>query len=102
MTIRSSPATAPPKRFRGRSSPSYIGAVVRPSPHGVPGAALGLIAIFLPGLLILTGTLPFWETFRKRAGAQAARRGVNAAVVGVFGAALYNPVWTTSVRTPGD
>jgi chromate transporter len=48
------------------------------------------------------GTLPFWETFRNRAGAQAVMRGVNAAVVGLLGAALYNPVWTSSVKTPGD
>ena len=47
---------------------AYLGAVVSPSPHGVAGAALGLIAIFLPGVLILMGTLPFWETFRKRVG----------------------------------
>jgi chromate transporter len=63
---------------------------------------LGLIGIFLPGVLILMGTLPFWETFRKRVGAQAVMRGVNAAVVGLLGAALYNPVWTSSVKTPGD
>jgi chromate transporter len=48
------------------------------------------------------GTLPFWETFRQRTVAQAAMRGVNAAVVGLLVAALYNPVWTSSVRTPGD
>jgi chromate transporter len=81
---------------------AYLGAAVSPSPHGLTGAALGLIGIFLPGVLILMGTLPFWETFRKRAGAQAVMRGVNAAVVGVLGAALYNPVWTSSIRTPGD
>ncbi len=81
---------------------AYLGAVVKPSPHGVAGAALGLIGIFLPGILILLGTLPFWETFRKRAGAQAVMRGINAAVVGLLGAALYNPVWTSSVKTPGD
>jgi chromate transporter len=81
---------------------AYLGAVVAPSPHGVAGAALGLIGIFLPGILILLGTLPFWDTFRKRADAQAAMRGVNAAVVGLLGAALYNPVWTSSVKTPGD
>jgi chromate transporter len=46
--------------------------------------------------------LPFWNAFRARVGAQAAMRGVNAAVVGVLGAALYDPVWTSSVRTPGD
>ena len=81
---------------------AYLGAVVSPSPHGLTGAALGLIAIFLPGVLSLMGTLPFWENFRKRAGAQAVMRGVNAAVVGLLGAALYNPVWTSSVKTPGD
>ncbi len=81
---------------------AYLGAVVNTAPHGVAGAALGLIGIFLPGILILLGALPFWETFRKRAGAQAMMRGVNAAVVGLLGAALYNPVWTSSVKTPGD
>jgi chromate transporter len=81
---------------------AYLGAVVAPSPHGVTGAALGLIGIFLPGVLILVGTLPFWDTFRSRAGAQAAMRGINAAVVGLLGAALYNPVWTSSIRTSAD
>jgi chromate transporter len=81
---------------------AYLGAVVRPSPHGVAGAALGLMAMFLPSLLIPMGTLRFWERFRKRAGAQATMRGVNAAVVGVLGAALYNPVWTSTVKAPGD
>ena len=81
---------------------AYLGAVVRAPPHGLAGALLGLIAIFLPGVLILVGTLPFWDTFRKRVGAQATMRGVNAAVVGLLGAALYNPVWTSSVKTPGD
>jgi len=81
---------------------AYLGAVVKTSPHGLTAAALGLIGIFLPGVLILMGTLPFWESFRKRAGAQAVMRGVNAAVVGLLGAALYNPVWTSSVKTSGD
>jgi chromate transporter len=81
---------------------AYLGAVVGPSPHGIAGAALGLFGIFLPGMLILLGTLPFWDDFRKRAAAQAMMRGVNAAVVGLLGAALYNPVWTSSVKTPGD
>ena len=81
---------------------AYLGFVVQPSPHGLPGAALGLFGIFLPGVLILVGALPFWDSFRKREGAQAVMRGVNAAVVGLLGAALYNPLWTTSVKTPGD
>ena len=70
--------------------------------HGVPGAALGLVGIFLPGMLILIGTLPFWNILRARSDAQAAMRGINAAVVGLLGAALYNPVWTSSIKTKGD
>jgi chromate transporter len=66
------------------------------------GATLGLIGIFLPGLLVLVGALSCWDELRKRAGAQAMMRGVNAAVVGLLGAALYSPVWTSSVKTPGD
>ncbi len=45
---------------------AYLGAVVAPRPNGLPGAALGLIGIFLPGILILLGTLPFWDGFRRR------------------------------------
>jgi chromate transporter len=81
---------------------AYLGAVVRPSSFGLAGAALGLLGIFLPGMLALIGTLPFWEAFRGRSNAQAAMRGINAAVVGLLGAALYNPVWTSSVRTVAD
>jgi chromate transporter len=81
---------------------AYLGAVARPSPRGVTGAALGLIGIFLPGMLLLIGALPFWETFRTRAGAQAAMRGINAAVVGILGGAFYDPVWTGSVKTTAD
>jgi chromate transporter len=81
---------------------AYLGAVVSPTPHGIAGAALGLFGIFLPGMLVLLGTLPFWDSFRQRGDAQAVMRGVNAAVVGLLGAALYNPLWTTSVKSPGD
>jgi chromate transporter len=81
---------------------AYLGAVVHPMPHGIAGAALGLFGIFLPGVLILLGALPFWDGFRKRLAAQAAMRGVNAAVVGLLGAALYNPLWTSSVKVPAD
>ena len=81
---------------------AYLGAVVNIEPHGVAGAALGLFAIFIPGILILLGTLPFWDAFRRREPAQSMMRGVNAAVVGILGAALYSPVWTSSVKAPGD
>ncbi|WGR98780.1 chromate efflux transporter [Bradyrhizobium sp. ISRA443] len=81
---------------------AYLGAVVRIEPHGVGGAIVGLLGIFLPGVLILLAALPFWETFRKRTDAQAMMRGVNAAVVGILGAALYHPVWTSTVLGPRD
>ena len=81
---------------------AYLGAAATSPPNGVPGAVLGLVGIFLPGLLLLVGALPFWDGFRTRVGAQATMRGVNAAVVGLLGAALYNPVWTSSVKAPAD
>ena len=73
---------------------AYLGAVMKSPPDGVAGAAISLIAIFLPGILVLMGTLPFRQTLRRRSGAQAIMRGVDASVVGLLGAALYNPVWT--------
>ncbi|MBR0916515.1 chromate efflux transporter [Bradyrhizobium japonicum] len=81
---------------------AYLGTVVSAEPHGLAGAALGLVGIFLPGILVLLGAMPFWDSFRKRTDAQAVMRGVNAAVVGVLGAALYDPVWTTTVHTGKD
>jgi len=81
---------------------AYLGAVANLPPHGVAGAVMGLIGIFLPGILVLLGTLPFWDGLRRKTGAQAMMRGVNAAVVGLLGAALYNPVWTSSVHAPAD
>ncbi|MCP3412960.1 chromate efflux transporter [Bradyrhizobium brasilense] len=77
---------------------AYLGAVI----GGLPGAIVGLVGVFLPGLLVLLAALPFWDSFRKRPAAQAMMRGVNAAVVGLLGAALYNPVWTSSVHRPLD
>jgi len=81
---------------------AYLGAVVRPASYGLAGAALGVVGIFLPGMLILMGTLPFWGNVRSGVRARAAMRGVNAAVVGLLAAALYSPLWTGSVNTLGD
>ena len=81
---------------------AYLGAVATISAGGVGGAAIATVAIFLPGMLILMGTLPFWHALRVRPGAQSIMRGVNAAVVGLLGAALYNPVFTSAVLTPVD
>jgi chromate transporter len=81
---------------------AYLGAVMGPEPNGVAGAALALVAIFLPSFLLIVGALPSWGALRSRPGAQAALRGVNAAVVGILLAALYQPVWTSAIATPAD
>jgi hypothetical protein len=81
---------------------AYLGAVMGPAPNNITGAGIALVAIFLPGLLLVYGMLPFWDTLRSRQSAQAAMRGANAAVVGILGAALYSPVWTSAVLTPRD
>ena len=81
---------------------AYLGAVMTPAPNGLAGATIALIALSLPGLLLVYGMLPYWDALRLRPTAQAAMRGTNAAVVGILGAALYNPVWTSAVLTPRD
>jgi len=81
---------------------AYLGAVMGPAPNGLAGASIALIAVFLPGLLLVYGMLPFWDALRLRPAAQAAVRGTNAAVVGILGAALYSPVWTSAVLAPPD
>ena len=81
---------------------AYLGAVLEPAPNGLAGAALALGALFLPGFLILIGVLPFWDRFRRMARAQSAMQGANAAVVGILGAALYTPVFTSAVGDMRD
>jgi chromate transporter len=81
---------------------AYLGAVIGHWPNGITGGALALVAIFLPGLLLVYGMLPYWHGFRSRPSAQAAMRGANAAVVGILGAALYNPLWTSAVLSSRD
>lgn len=81
---------------------AYLGAVMGAPPNGLAGAAIALVALLLPGMLLVYGMLPFWDAVRTRPAAQAAMRGTNAAVVGILGAALYNPVWTSAVLTPRD
>lgn len=81
---------------------SYLGAAMNPAPNGALGAAIALVAIFLPSMLITLGALPWWGVLRKYPAAQAALRGVSAAVVGILLAALYNPVWTSAILRPAD
>ena len=81
---------------------AYLGTVLIPQPDGVAGGLLCLSAIFLPSFLLVIGALPFWDVLRRRPQAQAALRGINAAVVGLLLAALYDPVWTSGIRAPAD
>ena len=81
---------------------AYLGAVMQPAPTGGAGAALALAAIFLPTFLLVIGTLPFWDALRARPAFRAALRGINAAVVGLLLAALYDPVWTGAIHAPAD
>ena len=81
---------------------AYLGAAFTSPPDGWLGAALCLAAIFVPSFLLVAGALPFWEDLRRTPAAQAALRGVNAAVVGLLLAALYNPVWTAGILNAGD
>jgi chromate transporter len=81
---------------------AYLGAVMHQPPNGIAGAAIALVAIFLPTFLMVVGALPFLSALRARAGFQAALRGINAAVVGLLLAALYHPVWTSAIKTSAD
>ncbi len=80
----------------------FLGAAMRPAPSGWLGGLLCLAAIFLPSFFLLVGVLPFWDRLRTRPPAQAALRGVGAAVVGLLLAALYQPVWTGGIDGPDD
>ena len=81
---------------------AYLGAAM-PAPWGgwTGGLAL-LVVIFIPAFLLVAGALPFWEAVRQRDGMQRAMGGINAAVVGVLGAALYDPVWTSAIHSRAD
>lgn len=81
---------------------AYLGAIEGPSPNGWVGALIALLGIYLPSFLLLIGVLPFWNSLRNQSAFQAALRGVNAAVVGLLLAALYQPVWTSTIKNAHD
>jgi chromate transporter len=81
---------------------AYLGTVMGPAPNGLAGGLLCLVAIFLPSFLLLIAALPYWETLRRLPAVQSGLRGVNAAVVGILLAALYNPVWISAIFAPRD
>ncbi|BCJ85663.1 chromate efflux transporter [Effusibacillus dendaii] len=77
---------------------AYLGGAM----NGLSGAVIALVAIFLPSFLLIAGALPFWDSVRSHPGFQSALSGINAAVVGILLAALYNPVWTKAINSPID
>lgn len=81
---------------------AYIGTVAAVPPGGWIGGMLALVAIFLPSFLLVWAVLPFWAALRARPEVQAALAGVNAVVVGILLAALYQPVITSAIRDPAD
>lgn len=81
---------------------AYLGTVMETPPSGWVGGLICLSAIFAPSFLLVVGTLPYWNALRRLEAARRAMLGVNAAVVGLLLAALYDPVWTSGVRSAGD
>ena len=81
---------------------SFLGRQMYGGQGGVMGALIGVLSIFLPGLLVVSGTLPFWRALAARDQAARMLAGVNAAVVGLLAAALYDPVWISAVGDAGD
>jgi chromate transporter len=80
----------------------FVGAAQQVAPGGWRGGLVALVAIFLPSLLLVLGVLPFWDRLKSQPGARGALSGVNAVVVGVLAAALWNPVLTTAIQRPTD
>ncbi len=81
---------------------AFLGAAEVAPPNGWTGALVATVAIFLSSFLLVGGLLPFWDTLRHRTAVRAALRGVNAAVVGVLLAALFNPIWVGAVHDSAD
>ncbi len=81
---------------------AFLGAIANEAPAGWLGGVLALVAIFLPGFLLVLGALPFWDYLRSFQAAQRAMHGVNAAVVGLLLAAFFNPVWTSTLANSRD
>jgi chromate transporter len=81
---------------------AFLGAVMHVGPSGWVGGAICLVAIFIPSFLLVAGVLPFWEQLRANTRTQAALAGINATVVGLLLAALYQPVWRSAVLSAQD
>lgn len=81
---------------------AFVGAAQQVATGGWVGGFVAVTAIFLPSLLLVTGVLPFWDRLKLQPQARGALAGVNAVVVGLLAAALWNPVLTSAVQRPND
>ena len=81
---------------------SYLGAVNSAGPNGLPGAIIATLAIFLPGLLLVAATLPYWQNLQHRPAISSMMMGMNAAVVGLLAAAFINLLSVSTVRNISD
>jgi chromate transporter len=81
---------------------AFLGAAMPAPMGGWAGGLALLVALFAPGLLLVAGALPFWDTLRTRQPVRRALAGANAAVVGLLGAALLDPVIPGAVHSPTD
>jgi chromate transporter len=81
---------------------AFLGATMSSAPSGMIGGLICLLSIFAPSFLLVVAALPFWEQLRRNARMQTALAGINAAVVGLLLAALFNPVWTSAIHKPQD
>jgi len=81
---------------------AYLGAALSPGGDAYLMAATALVFMFLPGFLLVAGVLPFWGAVSRNPAAGRAIAGVNAAVAGVLGAALYDPIFTSGITGPKD
>jgi chromate transporter len=81
---------------------AYLGTVMNSEPNGISGGLICLLAVFASSFLLVIGALPFWDSLRRVGAVQNALLGVNAAVVGLLLAALYDPVWTSAILSPAD
>ena len=81
---------------------AFLGTVMTGEPNGITGAVICLFAIFASSFLLVIGAMPFWDSLRRVSAVQSALLGINAVVVGLLLAALYDPVWTNAILSATD
>jgi chromate transporter len=81
---------------------AFLGSVMTTAPNGIVGGLICLVAIFASSFLLVIGVLPYWDSLRRIGAVRNALMGVNAVVVGLLLAALYDPVWTSAILSPSD